>query len=323
MDESRETNRTAQAGLRTTDSGDPSGAPSDETTPIRALRIDIVTLFPAMFTGPFDHSMIARARAAGLLDLRVHDLRHFTHDRHRTADDYAYGGGGGMVMKPEPLFEAVESILAIPPLVPGAGGPPHPVILMSPQGEPFDHGIARSLASFDRLVVIAGHYEGVDERVREHLVTRELSVGDFVVTGGELPAMLVVDAVARLRPGVVGGETATRSDSFAEGVSGRLEHPHYTRPPDFRGWRVPEILVSGHHGEVERWRRRASLERTWQRRPDLIEPASLSDEERRWIESIEAETRPRLERGDELGARQGEDHGTARGVGGRDRADQL
>lgn len=252
-----------------------------------AFRIDILTLFPDMFDGPFDHSMLARAREAGVLDIRVHDLRDFTHDRHRTTDDYAYGGGGGMVMKPEPIFEAVESILGIEPIVPDGPPSPHPVVLMTPQGLPFRHDTAQELSRYDRLLIIAGHYEGYDERIRAHLATHEVSIGDFVVTGGELPAMLVTDAIARLRPGVIGHAEATRTDSFAEGRDGRLEHPHFTRPADFRGWTIPEVLTSGHHGEVERWRRRASLERTWRRRPELIDLERLSAEERAWINALD------------------------------------
>jgi len=254
----------------------------------RPLAIDVVTIFPEMFAGPFDHSVIRRARDAGLVDIRVHDLRAWAGDRHRTTDDYAYGGGGGMVMKPEPLFAAVEAILGLPPLTAADPAPPPcPVLLLTPQGERFNHALARALASEDRLVIIAGHYEGFDERVRQHLATREVSVGDFVVTGGEIPAMLVVDAVARLRPGVVGLGTATETDSFAQGV---LEHPHYTRPADFRGWSVPEILLSGHHAEVARWRRREALRRTWLRRPELLAGLVLSAEERGWLEAWERES---------------------------------
>lgn len=283
-----------------------------------ALVIDVITIFPEMFVGPFDHSLIRRARDAGLVDIRVHDLRRWATDRHRTTDDYAYGGGGGMVMKPEPLFAAVEDLLGIPPISaagPSAGAPdpaeraadpdapaefhgvpatdpteppaappalPCPVVLLTPQGRRFDHALARELAAGDRLVIIAGHYEGFDERIRQHLATHEVSVGDFVVTGGEIPAMLVVDAVARLRPGVVGLDTATATDSFADGL---LEHPHYTRPAEFRGWSVPETLLSGHHAEVERWRRRESLRRTWERRPELLADRVLTREEKGWMEA--------------------------------------
>jgi tRNA (guanine37-N1)-methyltransferase len=249
------------------------------------MRIDILTIFPDMFRGPFEHSMIGRAREAGLIDIRVHDLREWAADRHHTTDDYAYGGGGGMVMKAEPVFRAVESLLDMLPLTAeAASGPPAPVVLMSPQGRRFDHGMARELAECDRIVLIAGRYEGYDERVRLHLATHEVSVGDFVLTGGELPAMMVAEAIARLRPGVIGLDAATTNDSFAGGT---LEHPHYTRPADFRGWRVPDVLISGHHGEVARWRRREALRRTYERRPDLLDGLELTDEEREWISNWE------------------------------------
>jgi tRNA (guanine37-N1)-methyltransferase len=232
------------------------------------MRIDVLTVLPAMFVGPLDHSIIGRARTRGLLDLRVHDLRDWTHDRHRTTDDYAFGGGGGMVMKPEPLFEAVEDLLGVAPRSPEGDSPlPCPVVMMTPQGRRLDHAYAKELAGHDRLVFLAGHYEGFDERVRQHLATHELSLGDFVVTGGEIPVMLTIDAVVRLRPGVVGLSTATDTDSFAAGL---LEHPQYTRPADFRGWTVPAELLSGHHAQVARWRAEQSLARTAERRPDLL-----------------------------------------------------
>lgn len=245
------------------------------------LRIDIVTLFPGMFAGPFDESLIRRAIDRGLAEIHVHDLRDWTTDRHRSADDYAFGGGGGMVLRPEPIFAAVEDLLGIAPRVPGGPPPPSPVVLLTPQGRPFDHAAARRLAGAERLVLLAGHYEGFDERVRAHLATEEISIGDFVLTGGELPAMVVADAVVRLRPGVVGLDTATETDSHAAGL---LEHPHYTRPADFRGWRVPDVLVSGHHAAVARWRRAASLRRTRERRPDLLARADLSAADRRLLE---------------------------------------
>lgn len=245
-----------------------------------ALRIDIVTLFPAMFAGPFEHSMIARAAAAGLVDIRVHDLRLWATDRHRTADDYAFGGGGGMVLKPEPLFRAVEDLLGIEPLCPEGPPPPCPVVLMTPQGHRFDHARARSLAAADRFILLCGHYEGFDERVRLHLATLEVSIGDFVVTGGELPAMLVADAVARLRPGVVGLVGGVESDSHA---AGRLEHPHYTRPADFRGWTVPTVLTSGDHGAVAVWRKRTAFQRTAERRPDMLAAVPPDRDEARWL----------------------------------------
>lgn len=254
------------------------------------FRIDIVTLFPAMFAGPFDVSMVGRAQAAGVVDIRVHDLRQWATDRHHTADDYAFGGGGGMVLKPEPLFLAVEDILGIAPLAADQPGPvPQPVVLMTPQGRRLDHALALDLAAGERMVVLCGHYEGFDERVRTQLATHEVSIGDFVLTGGELPAMVLTDAVARLRPGVLGLATGTHTDSFAQGL---LEHPHYTRPADFRGWVVPEVLVSGDHGAVDRWRRREALVRTARRRPDLLALADLSAEERRWLESEGLAERP-------------------------------
>lgn len=251
------------------------------------MRLDILTLFPGMFVGPFDHSMIARAREAGLVHLEVHDLRAWADDRHRTTDDYAYGGGGGMVLRAEPVFRAVESLLDIAPITSDAPvRPPASVVITTPQGRRLDDRLARELASEPRVVVVAGHYEGYDERIRLHLATHEVSVGDVVLTGGELPAMMVAEAVIRLQPGVVGSETATEHDSFAQG---RLEHPHYTRPANFRGWRVPDVLLSGHHGEVDRWRRRQSLLRTAERRPDLLSDVPLDEDERAWLESWLAE----------------------------------
>lgn len=257
---------------RTPDQSDP--AP-------RSLRFDIVTLFPAMFEGPFAHSMIRRARDAGLVSIHLHDLRHWSTDRHHTTDDYAYGGGGGMVLKAEPVFRAVEELLGLPPV--SAESPrvaSCPIVLLSPQGAPFSDARARELALHDRIIILCGHYEGFDERIRQHLATEEISVGDFVVTGGEIPAMLVTDAVARLRPGVLGLASGTDSESFANGL---LEHPHYTRPADFRGFVVPDVLVGGHHAEVAMWRRRESLLRTLQRRPDRLPGSDLTDEERRWV----------------------------------------
>ncbi|HEY8490896.1 MAG TPA: tRNA (guanosine(37)-N1)-methyltransferase TrmD [Dehalococcoidia bacterium] len=238
------------------------------------MRIDILTIFPGMFQGPFDHSIVRRAVDAGLVSIHVHDIRAFTTDRHHVVDDYPYGGGAGMVMKPEPIFAAVEGVL---PQAPERG----PVILMSPQGRRFHQGLAAELARERRLLLICGHYEGVDERVREHLATDEISIGDYVLSGGELPAMVVVDAVVRLLPGVLGSAESVAEESYAGGL---LEYPQYTRPAEFRGWRVPAILLSGHHAEIARWRRRQSLLRTALRRPDLLERAHVTEEERRWLE---------------------------------------
>lgn len=221
------------------------------------MKIDVLTLFPGMFQGPLDASIVQRARTRGILDLTIHDLRAWTHDRHRTVDDRPFGGGPGMVLKCEPVFEAVEALR----------GPESQVVLMCPTGQPFDQRTARALAGRPHLVVLCPSYEGVDERIREALVDVELSVGDFILTNGNLPAMMVVDAVARLLPGVLGDEESAAEESFSQGL---LEYPHYTRPAEFRGMRVPEVLLSGHHAEIDRWRREQALERTRARRPDLI-----------------------------------------------------
>jgi tRNA (guanine37-N1)-methyltransferase len=222
----------------------------------------VLTIFPEMLRSPLEHSILKRAQESGRLQVRLIDIREFSTDRHRTVDDMPYGGGAGMVMKPEPLFRAVEQITTD-----GSDPGPGRIILMTPQGEPFSQERARELAQEDHLVLLCGRYEGVDERVREHLVTDELSIGDYVLTGGELPALVVLDAVARLIPGVLGDEESPKQDSFTDEL---LEYPHYTRPADFRGWTVPDVLLSGHHEEVDRWRRRQSLLRTLVRRPDLF-----------------------------------------------------
>lgn len=220
------------------------------------LQVDIITIFPGMLDGFLGESMLKRAARAGAVEFRTIDLRNFTRDRHRTTDDRPYGGGPGMVMKPDPIFEAVESVRT-----PGAR-----IVLMTPQGRRFDHAMARDLARESHLVFVCGHYEGVDERVRTGLATDEISIGDYVLTNGVLPAAVVIDAVVRLRPGVLGGENAAVEESFSEGL---LEYPQYTRPPEFRGMRVPEVLLSGDHGAVRTWRHDRSVERTAQRRPDL------------------------------------------------------
>ena len=238
-------------------------------------RFDVLTLFPAMFDGPLDESILKRAQAAGLIEVALHQLRDWATDKHHTVDDYPFGGGPGMVMKPDPLFAAVE---AIQPLA----EPSAEVVLLTPQGRRLDGALVIELAALPRLLLICGRYEGVDERVREHVVDREVSVGDFVLSGGELPALMLIDAVARRVPGVLGAEDALREESFDEHL---LEYPQYTRPAEFRGWEPPEVLRSGHHAEVERWRRQQRLLRTRARRPDLLEAADLSDEERRWLES--------------------------------------
>jgi len=221
------------------------------------VKIDVLTLFPAMFAGPLDESIIKRARLKGLLDLKIHDLRDWTHDRHRTVDDRPFGGGPGMLLKPEPLFEAIESLQREKTRV----------ILFSPAGRQFDQAIARELAQQEDLLLVTGHYEGFDERVRETLVDDELSIGDYVLTNGALPAMVVVDAVTRLLPGALGDDESSHDESFSAGL---LEYPQYTRPADFRGMKVPEILLSGNHAEIEKWRREQARLRTKERRPDLL-----------------------------------------------------
>jgi len=238
------------------------------------MRIDIITLFPNMFAGPFAESIIGRAIEHNLVTIVVHNLRDYGLGKHHVVDDRPYGGGPGMVLKPEPLFELVEEI---------KGGDRVPVILLSPQGRLFCQKVAQELATHEQLVLICGHYEGVDERICEHLVSDEISIGDYVLTGGELAAMVVVDAVVRLLPGVLGSEESPRDDSHAEGL---LEYPQYTRPQVYRGWAVPQVLLSGNHSQVARWRKEQSLLRTLSRRPEFLEKADLSAEERRFIETM-------------------------------------
>ena len=222
------------------------------------MKIDVLTLFPAMFAGPLDESIVQRARKSGILDLRVHDLREWTHDRHKTVDDRPFGGGPGMVLKPEPLFEAVEALR----------GPSTRVILTAPSGRRFTQAIAQELSAESSLLFICGSYEGYDERIREHLVNEELSIGDYVLTNGNLPAMVIIDSVARLLPGALGDETSSVDESFSEGL---LEYPHYTRPAEFRGWGVPEVLMSGNHAAIAKWRKVQAMKRTAERRPDMWE----------------------------------------------------
>lgn len=242
------------------------------------MHIDILTLFPEMFPGYLNESILKRAQAAGLLHIALHNIRDYATGKHRITDEPPYGGGGGMVLKPEPIFTAVESLTT-------TLQPPPRIILLTPQGRPFTQRIAQELAQHPRLLLLCGRYEGVDERIRQHLVTDELSIGDFVLTGGELAAMVVVDAIARLIPGVLGAEDAAADDSHATGL---LEGPHYTRPETFRGWTVPEVLRSGHAAHITRWRREAALRRTWQRRPDLLLTADLSEADRWFLGKLAA-----------------------------------
>jgi len=236
------------------------------------MHFDILTLFPEMFRGPLEESILKRAQERGRLSIALHNIRDYASGKHRITDDTPYGGGGGMVMKPEPIFAAVEAILA------GEAGVP--IILLSPQGRLFTQAVAVELARHQRILLICGRYEGVDERVREHLATDEISIGDYVLTGGELAAMVIVDAVTRLLPGVLGDPGATFDDSHARGL---LEGPQYTRPAVFRGWEVPEVLRSGDHAAIVRWRREQALRRTLERRPDLLERAQLTREDREFL----------------------------------------
>jgi tRNA (guanine37-N1)-methyltransferase len=242
------------------------------------VRIDIVTLFPAMLEAPLAESILGRARARGLVDIRVHDLRDHATGRHRVTDEPPFGGGGGMILKPEPLGAAIDALRAA-----GSAEAPARVILLGPAGRRFSQAAARELAHRPHLVLVCGRYEGVDERVSEQLVDEELSIGDYVLTGGEPAALVVADAVTRLLPGVLGDEDAPARDSFARGL---LEHPQYTRPEVFRGASVPDVLRSGDHGRITRWRALMSLWRTWQRRPDLLETADLTPEEQKWTDAF-------------------------------------
>ena len=222
------------------------------------MKIDVLTLFPAMFAGPLDESIVKRARNAGLLDLTIHHLRDYTHDRHKTVDDKPFGGGPGMLLKPEPIFEAVERL----------AGEATRVILLTPAGRRFDQGVARDLAACGHLLLICGSYEGFDERIREALADDELSIGDYVLTNGALPAMVIIDTVTRLLPGALGDDDSSRDESFSQEL---LEYPHYTRPAEFRGMKVPDVLLSGNHAEIAKWRLEQSKLRTKERRPDMLD----------------------------------------------------
>ncbi len=253
--------------------------------PLPALRFEVFTLFPEVFEPYLQSSILQRARQHGLVEVNLYNIRDWTTDRHHITDDEPYGGGGGMVMKPEPIFAAVQGVLGSPPAC--------PVILLTPQGRTFTQAVAHQLAFGDpptpnqtrRLALLCGRYEGVDERVRQHLVSDQISIGDYVLTGGELAALIVIDATARWIPGVLGDPDGVLDDSHASGL---LEYPHYTRPPEFRGWSVPEILLSGDHGRIARWRREQSLLRTWQRRPDLLQAALLSKLDRKFLDQLKA-----------------------------------
>jgi tRNA (guanine37-N1)-methyltransferase len=287
------------------------------------MHFDIITIFPEFFAGPLEYGIVRRAREAGLIEACVHDLRAFAHDRHRTVDDRPFGGGEGMVMKPEPLFDAVESLVGgdgVAAVAAAAGtSAKTAIVLLSAAGKMFRQETARRFAGLSRVVLICGRYEGVDERVAEHLATDEISIGDFVLSGGELPAAMILDAVTRLIPGALGNEDSIVNESFSGltveggGVArtvpsrpteysastshesrvtnhGILDYPHYTRPPSFRGWDVPEVLLGGNHEEIRKWRRRCALEKTWRNRPELLDGAGLAAEDRRALDEIVGRT---------------------------------
>jgi tRNA (guanine37-N1)-methyltransferase len=248
------------------------------------MQFDVFTILPEVFPSYFDTSILKKARERGLIDVRVHNIRDYTHDKHHTTDDTPYGGGGGMVMKPEPVFEAVETVLGI--------NPPHdqlqpasniPIILLTPQGRVFNQSIAEELSRHERIALLCGRYEGVDERIRERLVTDEISIGDYVLTGGELPALILIDAISRLIPGVLGDPTGAADDSHSMGL---LEYPHYTKPSEFRGWKVPDVLMSGDHGKIAQWRREQALTRTFQKRPDMLDTAQLTEKEKKFVKDL-------------------------------------
>jgi tRNA (guanine37-N1)-methyltransferase len=244
------------------------------------VKFDVVTIFPRMIVAGLAEGVVSRGIERGLIDIAVHDLRDYTHDRHRTVDDVPYGGGPGMVMKPEPLVRAVNEIRA-------ARGTPDAVVLLTPQGRPFRQSEAVRMSGMGHVALLCGRYEGIDERVRELVATEEMSIGDYVLSGGELPALVVIDAISRLIPGVVGSEQSVAQESFADGV---LDYPHYTRPAEFGGLKVPDVLLSGHHAEVARWRRKTALARTLMRRPELLDEAALSEEDRALMEEIRNES---------------------------------
>jgi len=266
------------------------------------MKADIVTIFPDFFRGPLDHGITRRAAEMGLVKIEVHDLRQFTHDRHRTVDDRPFGGGEGMVLKPEPIFDCLEGLQLAPREQRLSGTAKESVIVLSAQGQRFTQRVASELAALDRMVLVCGRYEGVDERVSEFLADRELSIGDYVLSGGELGAAVIVEAVTRLLPGAVGNEASTRQESFTEhasdgdagsadstcGSGGLLDYPHYTRPAEFRGMTVPEVLINGNHQEIRRWRREQALKKTLRNRPDLMDGVELSKEDRKILERIKS-----------------------------------
>jgi tRNA (guanine37-N1)-methyltransferase len=265
------------------------------------MQFEVFTLLPEIFPSYLDTSIIKRARERGLIHVRVHNIRDYTHDKHHTTDDTPYGGGGGMVMKPEPVFEAIESVLpkkhrddvSVVEEQAEVEGQPFdaaqgkssgvPIILLTPQGRVFNQSIAQELSQHSHIILLCGRYEGIDERIREHLVTDEISIGDYVLTGGELPALILIDAISRLLPDVLGDPTGAEDDSHAMGL---LEYPHYTRPPEFRGWKIPEVLLTGAHAKIDKWRREQALLRTLKKRPDMLEKAELTKADKKFLDSL-------------------------------------
>ena len=250
------------------------------------MQFEVFTLLPEVFPSYLETSIIKRARERDLINVRVHNIRDYTHDKHHTTDDTPYGGGGGMVMKPEPVFEAIETVLGLnSDQTPPEPASNIPIILLTPQGRVFNQSIAQELSAHPHIILLCGRYEGIDERIREHLVTDEISIGDYVLTGGELPALILIDAIARLLPDVLGDPTGAQDDSHAMGL---LEYPHYTRPPEFRGWKAPDILLSGDHAKIDKWRREQALLRTFKKRPDMLEKAELSKQDMKFVESLKS-----------------------------------
>ena len=253
------------------------------------MQFEVFTLLPEVFPSYLETSIIKRARERDLINVRVHNIRDYTHDKHHTTDDTPYGGGGGMVMKPEPVFEAIETVLGLnPDPTPPEPASNIPIILLTPQGRVFNQSIAQELSAHPHIILLCGRYEGIDERIREHLVTDEISIGDYVLTGGELPALILIDAIARLLPDVLGDPTGAQDDSHAMGL---LEYPHYTRPPEFRGWKAPDILLSGDHAKIDKWRREQALLRTFNKRPDMLEKAELTKKDLKFIEGLKSEVK--------------------------------
>lgn len=250
------------------------------------MQFEVFTLLPEVFPAYLETSILKRARERGLIHVNIHNIRDYTHDKHHTTDDMPYGGGGGMVMKPEPVFEAIESVMGLTaPQTPSEPESSTPIILLTPQGRVFNQDIATELSTYPRIALLCGRYEGIDERIRENLVTDEISIGDYVLTGGELPALILMDAIARLLPDVLGDPTGAEDDSHAMGL---LEYPHYTRPPEFRGWKVPHVLLSGDHGKIDKWRREQALTRTFEKRPDMLEKAELTKDDLKFIQMLKA-----------------------------------